>query len=341
VIRRAAPLAVAALLCAACGGGNESSEPTAARYLVYTRALGLPQQAIWIGDVEGQGMRRLTRGNYGLVSPDGRTIAVSRRSGIFVVAPDGGGERFVARAKAALWLPDSRHLLAVQGKALVNIDLDDNSVAVIERRDPASWSVSPDGQAVAYDLYEKTAGVCDGKFDVYVADVDGSSKRRLTQDGRSSTPVWGEKRIAFGYRPVGAACFSPRVWTMQPNGAQKEPMMRTLPKRFVGGGSGFYGVRPFAWVGGRPFLLATAPTEWGAVLAIVNTRSGEVRIPDLDPRPRALTHMYVDDASRDGLHVVGAACGAEVPCTIRIYSVDGGRSRELATGRVAYPDWNR
>jgi hypothetical protein len=36
-----------------------------------------------------------------------------------------------------------------------------------------------------------------------------------------------------------------------------------------------------------------------------------------------------------------AACGAEYPCTIRIYSVSERRGRELITGRVAYPHWNR
>jgi hypothetical protein len=341
VIRRAALLAVTALVCAACGDADRNAVAPAAadRYLVYTRALALPQQAIWIGDVEGRRMRRLTRGGYGLVSPDGKTIAVSRRSGIFTVRPDGGGEDFVAKGRPAVWLPDSRHLLAIQGKALVNIDLDDKSVVVIERADPATWSVSPDGTAVAYDLYEETRGACAGKFDIYVADVDGGSKRRLTTDGRSSTPVWGKEQIAFAYRPGGSGCFAPRAWTMQPSGKQKQPLMRTLPEAFAG--RGFYGVRPFAWVKGRPSLLATTPTEWGLVLAIVNTTNGRARMPDLDPRPGAVTPMYVDHPSSDGRHVVGAACGAEFPCTIRTYSVHDGRSRELATGRVAYPHWNR
>jgi hypothetical protein len=51
--------------------------------------------------------------------------------------------------------------------------------------------------------------------------------------------------------------------------------------------------------------------------------------------------MYVDHPSRDGRYVVGAACGAELPCTIRFYSVAARRARELITGAVAYPHWNR
>ena len=104
-------------------------------------------------------MRRLTRGAYGLVSPDGRTIAISRRGGIYTVDLNGRGERFIAWAKPAGWLPDSRHLLAFQRRAFVNIDLDDRSVDVIEGREVTTWSVAPDGATLAYDVYRASAAL--------------------------------------------------------------------------------------------------------------------------------------------------------------------------------------
>jgi hypothetical protein len=338
---RAALLAAAALLCAACGTGGDAA-PVAAvpsKHLVYTKALGKPQQAVWIGDVNGRRMRRLARGGYGLVSPDGRTIAISRRAGIYTVDPNGRGERFVARGRPAAWLPDSRHLLAVQKRALVSIDLDDRSVDLIERREVTTWSISPDGKTIAYDVYlaRPPSGECG--FEIYSAQVDGTSKRRLTTGGRSSHPVWGSDSIAFAYRPVGTGCFKPRIWQMGTEGGQRAPVMRTLPNRFAI--LGRYGVRPFAWVSGSQLLLATIPTEWGAELALVNARSGRAGVVDLDPHPRRERPMYVDHPSRDGRYAVGAACGAELPCTIRIYSVAARRARELITGAVAYPHWNR
>jgi hypothetical protein len=338
---RAALLAAAALLCAACGTGDDTA-PTAAlssKHLVYTKAIGKPQKAVWIGDVNGTRMRRLALGSYGLVSPDGRTIAISRRGGIYTVDPNGHGERFIAWAKPAGWLPDSRHLLAFQRRAFVNIDLDDRSVDVIEGREVTTWSISPDGVTLAYDVYlaRPPSGECG--FDIYSAQIDGSSKRRLTTGGRSSHPVWGTDSIVFAYRPVGTGCFKPRIWQMGSKGGQRAPVMRTLPNRFAE--LGRYGVRPFAWVSGSPLLLATIPTEWGAELALVNARSGRARVADLDPRPRRERPMYVDHPSRDGRYAVGAACGAEGPCTIRIYSVATGRARELITGDVRYPHWNR
>lgn len=338
---RAALLAAAALLCAACGTGGDTA-PSAARpgkHLVYTRALGKPQQAVWIGDVNGARMRRLALGRHGLVSPDGRTIAISRRGGIYTIDPNGRGERFIAWAKPAGWLPDSRHLLAFQRRAFVNIDLDDRSVDMIEGREVTTWSVSPDGATLAYDVYlaRPPSGECG--FDIYSAQIDGSSKRRLTTGGRSSHPVWGTDSIVFAYRPVGTGCFKPRIWQMGSKGGQRAPVMRTLPNRFAE--LGRYGVRPFAWVSRSPLLLATIPTEWGAELALVNRRSGRARAADLDPRPRREQPMYADHASRDGRYVVGAGCGAELPCTIGIYSLTTGGARELITGNVAYPHWNR
>jgi hypothetical protein len=336
VIRRAALLAVALAFSACMGGGDD--EPVA-RYLVFTKAIDQPQQAVWIGDVNGSKMRRLTRGVYALVSPDGTKIAVSRRVGIFTVNPDGGDEHFVARGRPAAWLPDSRHLLATQGGAFVNVDVEDGTVAVIERRKGGTWSISPDGKSIAYEIFRDPPGPRECWFDIYTARVNGDSKRRLTTGGRSSDPVWGDDWIAFAYRPPGTGCFAPRIWKMRPDGSEKRPIMEHLPRRFSS--SGYYGVRPFSWVRGRPLLLATVPTEWGNELALVDSRDGSARKPDLDPRSGYTSPMYADHASRDGKHVVGAACGAEWPCTIQIFWVADGRAKNVFTGMASWPDWNR
>ena len=339
---RAALLAAAVLLCAACGtdGGTAPRAALPAKHLVYSKAVGKPRQAIWIGEVNGTRMRRLTRGSDGLVSPDGRTIAISRRGGIYTVDPSGRGERFIiARARPVGWLPDSRHLLALERRGFVSIDLDDRSVDVIEGREVLTWSVSPDGATIAYDVYRARPPAGECGFEIYSAQVDGSSKRRLTTGGRSSHPVWGTDSILFAYRPVGTGCFKPRIWQMGTEGGQRAPVMRTLPNRFAA--SGRYGVRPFAWVSRSPLLLATIPTELGDMLARVDGRSGRARLVDLDPRSRRQRPMYVNHPSRDGRHAVGAACGYEGPCTIRIYSVASGRARVLEIGDVRYPHWNR
>jgi hypothetical protein len=249
VIRRAALLGVALVLSGCMGGSDD--EPVA-RYLVFTKAIGRPQEAVWIGDVSGNKMRRLTRGVYGLVSPDGTQRVLVRH----------------------LHSPCERRLEAA------------------------------------------------------------------ADDGRpEQQPGLGRRWIAFAYRPPGSGCFAPRIWKMRPDGLQKQPIMKQLPRRFSS--SGYYGVRPFSWVRDRPLLLATVPTEWGNELALVDSRNGSTRKPDLDPRPRYTSPMYADHASRDGRHVVGAACGAEGPCTIQIFSVIEGRAKDVYTGMASWPDWNR
>lgn len=342
MIRRAALVSVAALVCAACAGGGDENEPSAGggRYLVYTKALGLPNQAIWIGDFEGRRMRRLTRGDYGLVSPDGTMIAVARGSRIYTVGSGGNGERLVGPGKPAVWLPDSRHLLALRRGALVNVDVENRSAIVLDSRGAVTWSLSPDARSVAYEVVERESrtGLCNPTTNLFIAGIDGSPKRRLTSDGRSAKPVWGEDWIAFASHPRGT-CFKPRIWKIRPDGTGRRAVMRTLPRRFAW--NGYYGVRPFAWVRGSGLLLATVATEWGGELLLVDDRTGRARKVDRDPRERFRVAVYPDDASRDGRHTVGAACGAEGPCTIHIFSVLDRRHRDVITANVAYPDWNR
>ena len=75
MIGRAA-LVAAAALCGAFGASAEAPSASDARYLVYTRGAGTPSPEVWIGDVEGRRMRRLAPGTFGLVSPEGATVAV-------------------------------------------------------------------------------------------------------------------------------------------------------------------------------------------------------------------------------------------------------------------------
>jgi hypothetical protein len=155
-----------------------------------------------------------------------------------------------------------------------------------------------------------------------VVDGDGGSRRRLTRDGRSSDPIWGDGTIAFAREPVKPPCALPKsgIWTMGENGKDLRAILPRAPRRFAW--NGYYGLRPHSWVSGGSLLIAG------------------VR-PDLDPRPVYRRHMYVDYVSRDGRHVLATGCGAEYPCTISIFSVPRRRIRDLITGRVGEAHWNR
>jgi hypothetical protein len=342
VIRRAA-LLLAALVCAGCVRDSES-EPIR-RYLVYSKGGMWPNHTIWIGDVDGRNMRRLTRGEHGLVSPDGEAIAITRPSGVRLMRPDGSEERELGRGRAAGWFADSRGLLVFRRDALVSVDTEDGdeSVLVPDIALLRGWTVSPDGERLAYGLARKEArsGECGEYSDVYVVDGDGGSRRRLTRDGRSSDPIWGDGTIAFAREPVKPPCALPKsgIWTMGENGKDLRAILPRAPRRFAW--NGYYGLRPHSWVSGGSLLIAGVRTEWGDELALVDTRTRRIRRPDLDPRPVYRRHMYVDYVSRDGRHVLATGCGAEYPCTISIFSVPRRRIRDLITGRVGEAHWNR
>jgi hypothetical protein len=342
---RAAALLVAAAVAAGCSRDSEK-EPIR-RYLVYTKAVGLPANAVWIGDIDGRNMRRLVRGDYGLVSPNGRTVAFSRgyRTEARTIGTDGSGERSLSRGWPMGWFSDSRHLLVSRRGELVSIDSQDGEATVLLRDSGLlrGWSVSPTGTRLAYGAARKESrsGRCGEYIDIYLVDHDGSSRQRLTNDGRSSDPVWGDGRIAFAREPVGPPCALPKagVWTMKIDGSDVRPVLPQAPRRFAW--NGYYGLRPHGWVGGRSEVIAGVRTEWGDELALVDTRSGRVRKPDLDPRPVYRRNVYVEYVSQEGRYVLASPCGAEYPCSIAVYSILDRRARTITTGRVGDAHWNR
>lgn len=333
----------AALIVAGCAG--DSDRKPIHHYLVYTSEVGGPNKSILIGDLEGRKMRRLTRGEYGLVSPDGGIVAIARGAETRTIRPDGRGEELVGRGKPAGWFSDSRHLLVFRGGRLLSVDIEggDSAALVADVNLMRGWSVSPSGSRLAYALAEKESprGACDEDVDVYLVGADGGSRDRLTHDGRSSDPIWGDERIAFAREPQAPPCVLPKagIWAMREDGSDVRALVPQAPRRFAW--NGYYGLRPHGWVSGRPLLLAGVRTEWGDELALVDLRSRRIRRPDLDPDPRYRRSIYVDQVSRDGRHVLGLACGAEYPCTIQIFSVTTRRYRNVITGQVGDPDWNR
>lgn len=350
---RGAALLVAALFCGGCLRGED--EKSAAHYLVYTRGSG-PAETVWIGDVDGRRMRRLVRGTAPLVAPDGSAIAFQRcreswacheAEGVpdlYTIAPAGGTPRLVARGVFVDgWFPDSRHVLSVE-RTLVKIDADSGKRTVIAR--PASqvqgWSISPDGDGVVYAVAPREGrDECETRVDLFAAEVESGDVRRLTTGGRNNDPVWGEDRIAFAREATPTCIGNPAsgIWTMRPDGTDVRTVVPVSPRRFSW--NGYYGLQPFGWVRGRSLLVVGVRSEWGPELALLDTRSGRIRAVDLDPRARYGAPMPVDYPSRDGRHVLGLGCGAEHPCSVRIYSMSERRARNVITGRVGSPHWNR
>jgi hypothetical protein len=332
-MRHAAPLVCAVLMAAGCGAENAAQ---AGRHLVFLRGLGTAGQALWIADIDGRHQRLLVRrAGAGHVSPDGRLVAFERRRGrtVYAIGTDGRGEHEVARGVDLLaWTPDGKRLLALRRRALVTIALDDGHETVLEpraldrRTRLTEWSFSPNGREL---VYGKLTGRPLGEFcfdgaDLYVVRLDGTHRRQLFGDGRSSFPVWGRGGIAFRRDLHG--CTSGGLWRVRPDGGGVRPLLLRVPARFTH--LGYYGLVPYAWLD-RDRLVIGIHNEWGDDAAVLER--GTIR----------RIGMNVDATSGDGRRLVGTGGGAEFPYMISIGSVDGGKPREIARGRVCCPDWNR
>jgi Tol biopolymer transport system component len=112
-------------------------------------------------------------------SPDGRTIAFGRShddrpATLYLVHPDGSGLRRLTKGYSPSWSPDGKRLAFALGGSVYEIRADGRARKRILNglRNPlVRWS--PDGRNLLY-----TSGL-DFKVDAWIADVDGTHRRRV------------------------------------------------------------------------------------------------------------------------------------------------------------------
>ena len=168
--------------------------PDDRKLLIYSTAGGSYSQ-LFLTNIDGSGLQRLTFGNYisveGKVNPkNGRTIVfVSDRSGmpqIYTMSLDGAGET---------------RLTSGEGEA-VN----------------PSWS--PDGQHIAFAW---TRGFEPGNYNIFVMDVASGQLTQLTHGaGRNENPSWAPDgvHLAFSSGQNGHL----QIWTMLANGESRQQL---------------------------------------------------------------------------------------------------------------------
>jgi dipeptidyl aminopeptidase/acylaminoacyl peptidase len=320
----------AALAPSACG-----SQTTVEDHLVFTRERSPARSTIWIADADGRHGRRLTRGYWAAISPDGRTVAVGRDDGIHLVGSDGRGDRLLLPVKMGpeAWSPDGRWLIADTERQLVAIDTRSGHRGLVVRGPTVGFDFDPDGHRVVYALARVSARVtCGVSSDLYTVEPSGGNRVRLTRDGRSSYPVWGRDGIAFMRLPQskGSDCPGSGIWTIRPDGSGLRPVFAQPPRALSR--NGYYGLQPVAWLPSDELLVGVR-SEWGDEPARLDMRG----------RLRRLTWptatYYVDKASRDGRLALGA--GGDDKLTIAIVRVSDGRPLFSLSGDVCCPDWNR
>jgi len=329
--------AAAVLLTAAGCGGARTTSP-ADRHLVYVTGSGPADASVWIAAANGAHSRRLTQGSVGILSPDGRTVAVRRHDGIFLVSATGRRERRLTprRLRPLAWSPDGQTLVAMRQAPLAVLELDaidrhSGRVRVLASGSLYGFDFSPHGDQVVYSRAPVATGQgpCGDQFDLYVTNLAGGTPRRLTHDGLSAFPVWGPSGIAFSHFPGGttiADCSAPGVWTIDPDGSHVQPVIARAP-----GGlaiEGLYGLEPLAWLDGDHILVAVR-SEAGNQGAVLDTRSHRLR----------QLNNYADEASSDGRFAVGSGSAGD-SVQVSIVRLRDGR-RVFLRKDACCPDWNR
>jgi Tol biopolymer transport system component len=169
--------------------------------IALVRCRGGQRCDIYAMNVDGSGLRRLTRGDssaYPIWSPNSRRIAFLRLNPpeVWVMNADGSGQRRLASGFPSAWSPDGQKIafMGLDKAGLYVVNADGSGQRRLTRNGgSATWS--PDGQRI---LLVRARPRTRGKVsDIYVMNADGRGQRKLTERGHD--PRWspdGEK-IAF------------------------------------------------------------------------------------------------------------------------------------------------
>lgn len=333
---RVALAVLALLVLAGCGSGTRAKP--AQEHLVYLRGEDPSTATAWVADVDGARAHRLGRASAAVLSPDGRTVALRQRDGIYLVSASGNHRRLLTtrRLEPQVWSPDGTTIIATRPKLLAVLELDaidrrTGHVRVIASGSIYGFSFSPKGDELAYSRAPMATGQgpCGDQFDIYTTKLAGGAPKRLTHDGLSGFPVWGKSGIAFSHFPAGISqddCSAPGIWTMDADGSHVRPVIARAPEELAS--NDLFGLQPLAWLDDHDVLTGVR-TNSGTLGAVVDTKTGKLRE----------LHDFANEGSSDGRYEVGSG-GDGQTVHLAIVRISDGK-RVFLRQEACCPDWNR
>jgi Tol biopolymer transport system component len=126
-------------------------------------------------------------------SHDGRTIAFAyymedcEEWTLAVIGSDGTSQRDIGHpnGQQPQWSPDDAHLMFIDSWGRLSyIAKDGQDVRVLDERDAESFSLTSDGNLVAYAIEEAFGS------EIWLVQTDGSNRRPLLQSGTDTEPAW-------------------------------------------------------------------------------------------------------------------------------------------------------
>lgn len=335
-IRSAGTIALLVLACALILPADAGAT------LVFTRNPIHP--AVFAAGDNGRGINRIGAGSSPHISPDGRAIVYLRagKSPEMVTVAGGGGP---TRLLMTGWRepfdfafsPDSTMVAAERGhelgkRKLVVIDLASGRQTVVAQGFFNGFSFSPDGSEL---VFSKTGQAFSESGDLFRVDVGGRRPVALTNDHRSTSPLWSpDGQIVFDRArnlksPVGPKA---QLYVMSSGGGAVRQLTHTNVPPLI------FGLSPVAFSANGRRLLAEYGGEDTGYAVTVNPRNGTER--KVVPGDQEMG--FVGTAiSKDGKQVLGVT-SIEAGPGQRIAVVPyGGGPKKVIVADGFEPDWSR
>lgn len=318
---------------AGCG----ESDQRAWRGLVYAVAdpsdFSQTRSVVWRLAASDNDPARVGAGYAPRLSPDGRWIAFLRKTrlpqNVFVdlyVAPASAGEPRRLRRYEGLatlwsieWAPNSKTILLAERDALAATDRSGSGYRrmfeATSNESYGAFTAAPDSSAVALEIHSRR----ERTVDIFTVTMSGE-RRRLTHDGRSSTPVWGPDEVAFTR--------DGQIWLVRPDGSRERQLTHAPTSSLL---------NPVDWSRDARTLLAQVPPTHNGQLWSVDARTGVAT--QLTGWIGDLYALKLDHAGRRAL--LGIGCGGLISPRGRVEQFDlDTRRRTLLVAGPCRADWN-
>jgi len=311
--------------------------------------------AVFVANNDGSSAKKVDDGETPHVSLDANSIAylhqaAGNKQELKLALVAGGPSRTLMvgwREPFYLeWSPDSKTIAALRGpelgkRKLVTIDVAAGTQSVIASGFFSGFSFSPDGMELVYakadsESFPPRSDVFRSEYPIPgVVHVQAPQTVRLTNDHRSSYPLWGPSRIVF-VKTLDAKKrkYGPKneLYLMNPQGKGVKRLTHTKVPALA------QGLFPTNWSANGNRLLAEFEGQDISYAVKVNPKTGAQK-----PVSTAGEQGFVGTAlSADGKLVLGYTGGFEPGPNHDVVTVPygGGKAKVLAKNAFE-PDWSR
>ncbi|MDA0183608.1 hypothetical protein OJ997_25085 [Solirubrobacter phytolaccae] len=179
---------------------------------------------IYVARDDGSGVKRLTRGHFPVLSPDGRWVAfyrtASRGLELRLMRATGGASKRIALTSEGGHLtfsPDSKRLAMMVRYEVWLVDVASRRKLARLPYSARGLSFSPDSQSLVFAGSESLK--IDDPSDLFTFRL-GEPPHQLTRDGRSRWPLWTSQGIVFTQQTVRGGGKFPlyELWETQADG---------------------------------------------------------------------------------------------------------------------------